>query len=74
MQWTYSIYNFHKLALLVSLLVFILIYTPVFTFFQRNTNSRFFVALVIALIVWSFTFLILHELSNKNKKADYNEQ
>lgn len=73
MQWTYSIYNFHKLALLVSLLVFILIYTPVFTFFQRNTSSRFFVALIIALIVWSFTFIILHSFSIKNRKADYNE-
>jgi len=65
MQWQYSLYNYHKLALIVSILVFILLSPPIFKFFQRNTSSMFFVALIIALIVWSFTFIILHILTYK---------
>jgi uncharacterized membrane-anchored protein YhcB (DUF1043 family) len=68
MDWQHSIWNYHKLALVVSLLIFILLSPPIFNFFKRSTTSMFWVAFVIALIVWSFVFLILHIYTDKYKK------
>ena len=67
MQWEVSIWNYHKLALLTSLWVFILLSTPVYNFLRRNVCSQMWLAFVVALLVWSFVFIILHIYSNKNK-------
>jgi hypothetical protein len=59
MQWEVSIWNYHKLALLTSLWVFILLSTPVYNFLRRNVCSQMWLAFVVALLVWSFVFIIL---------------
>ena len=67
MTWDMSLWNYHKLALLTSLFIFILLSPPIFTYIQRGTNSQFWVAFVIALLMWSFVFIMLHVYSSKNK-------
>ena len=67
MTWDMSLWNYHKLALLSALFVFILLCTPIFNYLQRNTRSQYWVALIIALLVWSYIFIMLHVYSSKNK-------
>jgi uncharacterized membrane protein YhaH (DUF805 family) len=67
MTWDMSIWNYHKLALLSALFVFILLSPPVITFFQRSVKSQYWFAFVIALLIWSFIFIMLHVYSSKNK-------
>lgn len=63
MQWEVSLWNYHKLAILVSIWVFILLTPTVYNFLRRNTRNQFWLAFVIALLVWSFVFIILHVYS-----------
>ncbi len=74
MEWQHSIWNYHKIALIISLFVFIMLSPPIFTFFRKSTNSMFWVALVIALITWSFIFIVLHIYMDKYKtnQVDYS--
>jgi hypothetical protein len=67
MEWEVSIWNYHKLALIVSLWVFILVSPPVYKFLLVNSSSQIWVSIVIALLVWSFVFIILHTFSGKSK-------
>lgn len=67
MTWDMSIWNYHKLALLTSLFVFILLSPPVITFLHKSTQSQYWLAFIIALLVWSFIFIMLHVYSSKNK-------
>jgi hypothetical protein len=67
MSWDMSLWNFHKLALLTSLFTFILISPPIYTYIQRGTTSQYWLAFVIALLMWSFIFIMLHVYSSKNK-------
>jgi len=67
MKWDMSLWNYHKLALLTSLFVFILLCPPVYTYFQRGTSSQLWLAFLIALLVWSFIFIMLHVYSGKSK-------
>jgi hypothetical protein len=67
MQWQTSIWNYHKLALIVSLWVFILVSPPVYRFLQSNVVNGIWLAFVIALLVWIFVFIILHTFSGKSK-------
>lgn len=67
MTWDMSLWNYHKMALITSLFVFILLSPPIFTYIQRSTASQYWVALFISLIIWSFIFIMLHTYSSKNK-------
>jgi len=67
MQWQTSIWNYHKLALIVSLWVFILVSPPVYRFLQSNVTNGLWLAFVIAMLVWIFVFIILHTFSGKSK-------
>lgn len=67
MEWDTSIWNYHKLALIVGLWVFILVSPPVYRFLYSNVNSGMWLAFVIALLVWIFVFIILHTFSGKSK-------
>lgn len=73
MEWQVSLWNYHKLAIIVSLWVFILVSPPVYKFLYSNVTSQIWLAVVIALLVWSFVFIILHTFAGKNnytKNAD----
>ncbi len=67
MTWDMSLWNYHKLALITSIFVFILLSPPVFMYIQRATMSQYWVAFFIALIIWSFIFIMLHAYSSKNR-------
>ena len=73
MEWEVSIWNYHKLALIVSLWVFILVSPPVYKFLLVNSSSQIWVSIVIALLVWSFVFIILHTFSGKSKITGNND-
>ena len=73
MEWEVSIWNYHKLALIVSLWVFILVSPPVYKFLASNVRSQIWTSIVIALLVWSFVFIILHTFSGKNKITGSND-
>jgi hypothetical protein len=67
MTWDMSLWNYHKLALLSAIFIFILISPPIYPFLKNHTTSQYWVAFIIALIVWSFIFMMLHVYSSKNK-------
>lgn len=67
MKWEVSLWNYHKIGLIVALFVFILLCPPILPYVQRNTRSWFFTALFYALVVWSFLFIMLHVYSSKNQ-------
>jgi hypothetical protein len=73
MEWEVSIWNYHKLALIVSLWVFILVSPPVYKFISSNMRTPIWTAIVIALLVWSFVFIILHTFSGKSKITGNND-
>ncbi len=73
MEWEVSIWNYHKLALIVSLWVFILVSPPVYKFLASNVRNQIWTAIVIALLVWSFVFIILHTFSGKSKITSGND-
>ncbi len=67
MSWDMSLWNYHKLSLITAIFTFILLYPPVLLYIQRGTNSQIWTAIVIALLMWSFIFIMLHVYSSKNK-------
>jgi hypothetical protein len=67
MYWDMSLWNYHKLSLMTAIFIFILLYPPVLSYIQRGTNSAIWTAIVIALLMWSFIFIMLHFYSSKNK-------
>ena len=67
MTWDMSLWNYHKLALLTAIFTFILLSAPVYSYLQKNTASQNWVALIVALLIWSFIFIMLHVYSSKNK-------
>jgi len=67
MAWDMSLWNYHKLAIITSLFVLILLFPPIFPYIQKHTKSQRWTALVIALIIWSFIFIMLHVYSSKTK-------
>jgi len=73
MSWDMSLWNYHKLSLITGLFVFILLSPPVFFYIQNNTRSQLWTAFVIALIIWSFIFIMLHVYSTKNKHNQSND-
>ncbi len=63
-----SLWNYHKLSLITAIFTFILLYPSVLGYIQRGTNSQIWTAIVIALIMWSFIFIMLHVYSSKNRQ------
>ncbi len=74
MQWQVSIWNYHKLALLTSLWVFILLTPPIYGFISKSVKNQMWVAFVMALLVWSFVFIILHTYSGKNQFTNGDDE
>jgi hypothetical protein len=56
--------------LIVSLFVFIILIPPISTFIRNNTVNVYWFAFVIALLVWSFIFIMLHVLDGKRIQQD----
>jgi len=75
MDWEHSIWNYHKIALIIGLLIFILLTPPFMKFFVSHTKNGYWVAFVIALIIWSFVFIILKiygSVNKRNQLIDYD--
>ena len=70
MKWQASLWNYHKIGLIVSLFTFIILIPPISTFIRVNTMNVYWFAFVIALLVWSFIFIILHILDGKRIQQD----
>jgi hypothetical protein len=60
MYWENEIWNYHRIGIFVAVFVFILVSPPVLKLIDKYTYNGYWIAFVIALLVWSFTFLFLH--------------
>jgi hypothetical protein len=74
MQWENSIWNYHKLALLTSIWVFILLSPPVFAFIRKSVTSQIWFALTVGMLVWIFVFIILHTYSSNNNLTKHSDE
>jgi len=70
MKWENSLWNYHKFALLVAFLVLFLVSPPILKFIYKYNYSGWWAAFTIAVLVWGFTFLMLHGYTSKR---DNNE-
>jgi hypothetical protein len=65
MFWENSIWNYHKLGLLVAFFVFFLVSPPIYRFISRYNYNSWMVAITIGILTWGFVFLILHGYTSK---------
>ena len=65
MYWQNSLWNYHKLGLFISFFVFFLVSPPIYKFINRYNYSAWWAAFTIAILVWGFSFLMLHAFSTK---------
>jgi hypothetical protein len=70
MRWESITWNYHKLGLVIALFVFILLIPPVYTFLQKSTVNGYWSAFVVALLVWSFVFIMLHIYTGRRNQQD----
>jgi hypothetical protein len=75
MYWENEIWNYHLIGIFIGVFVFILVSPPLLKLIQKYTYNGYWVAFVIALLVWSFSFLFLHYYTIKGDNEmveDYN--
>ena len=65
MKWENSLWNYHKLGILMAIFVFLLVSPPIYKFILKYNYSQWWAAITIAILVWGFTFLILHGYTSK---------
>lgn len=65
MNWENSIWNYHKLGLIIAFFVFFLVCPPIWNFINRYNYSPWWAAVTVAILTWGFTFLIIHGYTNK---------
>lgn len=70
MFWQNSLWNYHKLGLIIAFIVFFLVSPPILKFIYRYNYSGWWAAFTIGILTWGFAFLILHGFSSKR---DNNE-
>lgn len=65
MFWENSVWNYHKLGLLVAFFVFFLVSPPVYKFILKYNYNSWMAAITIGILTWGFVFLILHGYTSK---------
>lgn len=65
MKWENSLWNFHKLGLIVAFFVFLLVSPPIYNFISRYNYNNWMVSITIGILTWGFVFLILHGYASK---------
>jgi O-antigen/teichoic acid export membrane protein len=70
MKWENSLWNYHKLGLIIAFFVFFLVSPPIYKFILRYNYSAWWAAFTIGILTWGFVFLILHGYTSRK---DNNE-
>lgn len=65
MHWENSIWNYHKLGLIVAFFVFFLVSPPIYKFILKYNYNSWMTAITIGILTWGFVFLILHGYTSK---------
>jgi hypothetical protein len=65
MKWENSLWNYHKLGLIVAFFVFLLVSPPIYNFISKYNYNNWMVSITIGILTWGFVFLILHGYTNK---------
>jgi len=65
MNWENSIWNYHKLGLIIAFFVFFLVSPPIWTFINKYNYSPWWAAITVGILTWGFTFLVIHGYTNK---------